>query len=72
MFDTEENLVDNGETGLSPAFDVLINKTLDSQEAIAPSQSVEVVQRALRIESYYSEITQAHEKPPTFQFELTA
>ena len=72
VFDTEENLVDNGETGLSPAFDVLINKTLDSQEAIAPSQSVEVVQRALRIESYYSEITQAHEKPPTFQFELTA
>jgi len=56
----------------SQAFDVLINKTLDDQDKIAPSQSVEVVQRALRIESFYSGITQAHEKPPSFQFELTA
>ena len=56
----------------SQAFDVLINKTLDDQEKIAPSQSMEVVQRALRIENFYSDITQAHEKPPSFQFELTA
>jgi len=56
----------------SQAFDVLINKTLDNQEKIAPSQSEAVVQRALRIESFYSGITQAHEKPPSFQFELTA
>ncbi|MBL4942557.1 MAG: hypothetical protein JKY81_12960 [Colwellia sp.] len=70
--DTDETLADSGQTGLPPAFDVLINKTLSSQEAIAPSQSVEVIQRSLRIESYYSGITQAYEKPPSNQFELTA
>jgi len=53
-------------------FEVLIKKTLDSQEKIAPSQSQEVVQRSLRIASFYSEITHAHTKPATYQFELTA
>jgi len=56
----------------SQAFDVLINKTLDKQDEVAPAQSTEVVQRSLRIASFYSGITQAHEKPPSFQFELTA
>lgn len=58
------------EDGLS--FDALINKTLVEQEKIAPTQSNEVLQRAARVESFYSNITQAYEKPATYQFELTA
>ncbi len=69
---TAQNSEQDNQTASSQAFDVLINKTLDNQEKIAPSQSMEVVQRALRIENYYLGITQAHEKPPSFQFELTA
>ena len=63
---------DDNQASSSQAFDVLINRTLDNQDKIAPSQSAEVVQRSLRIESFYSGIIQAHEKPPSFQFELTA
>jgi hypothetical protein len=63
---------DDSHTSSSHEFEVLINKTLDSQEKIAPSQSEAVVQRALRIESYYSGISNAYEKPATFKFELTA
>lgn len=53
-------------------FDAFINKTLTAQESIAPTQSNEVLQRAVRVETFYSNITQAYEKPATFQFELTA
>jgi len=53
-------------------FDQLINDTLASQEAIAPSRSADIDQRALRIEHFYSTINQAFEKPPRHQFELTA
>jgi len=53
-------------------FDQFINQTLKSQEAIAPSQTNEVQQRAGRIESFYSTITQAYEKPASHQFELIA
>lgn len=56
----------------SSSFDALIKRTLENQEEIAPTQSVEVAQRALRIESFYSGITQAYEKPTTSLFELTA
>jgi len=66
------NAVDDNQATPSQSFDVLINKTLTDQEKIAPSQPEAVVQRSLRIESFYSNITQAHEKPPSFQFELTA
>lgn len=66
------NAIDDNQASSSQAFDVLINRTLDNQDKIAPSQSAEVVQRSLRIESFYSGIIQAHEKPPSFQFELTA
>jgi len=69
---TSQNAEDDNQASSSQAFDVLINRTLDNQDKIAPSQSVEVVQRSLRIESFYSGIIQAHEKPPSFQFELTA
>jgi hypothetical protein len=36
------------------------------------SQSEATVQRSLRVESFYSDITQAYEKSPSFNFELTA
>jgi hypothetical protein len=53
-------------------FDTLINHTLKAQEDVSPSRSVAVDQRALRIENFYSNINQAYEKAPSFQFELTA
>ena len=53
-------------------FDTLINQTLKAQEQIAPSRSEEVIQRANRIENFYSDITQAYQKPASYQFELTA
>ncbi len=53
-------------------FDAFINKTLTAQESIAPTQSNEVLQRAVRVETFYSNITEAYEKPATYQFELTA
>ena len=53
-------------------FDTLINKTLKSQEDIAPTRSDEITQRALRIENFYSTINQAYSKEPSFQFQLTA
>ena len=56
----------------SASFDALINRTFESQDRVAPTQSVEVVQRSLRIASFYAGITQAYEKPSRSQFELTA
>ena len=67
---TEE--VESDRPSNSQTFNALINKTLQNQDKIAPSQSEVIVQRALRIESFYANITQAYEKPPTFKFELTA
>ena len=65
-------LLGDSQADSSHLFEVLIDKTLDNQDKIAPSQSKVIVQRALRIESFYAGITQANEKPPTFKFELTA
>ena len=56
----------------SSKFEVLINKTLENQDGVTSTQPEAVLQRALRIESYYANITQAYEKPPPFKFELTA
>ena len=53
-------------------FDRQINQTLDAQERIAPSRSDDTIQRAVRIESFYSNINQAYAKQPNNQFELTA
>ncbi|MBL4910742.1 MAG: hypothetical protein JKX78_12120 [Alteromonadaceae bacterium] len=53
-------------------FDSMINKTLKAQEDIVPTRSKEITQRALRIESFYSNINQAYSKEPSFQFQLTA
>ena len=59
-------------SGDEVSFDTFINRTLTAQEKIAPTQSNEVLQRAARVETFYSSITQAYEKPATYQFELTA
>jgi len=49
-----------------------INNKVLSQEQTLPSRSSDVIQRAGRIESFYSAITQAYQKPVNYQFELTA
>ena len=69
--------IDAEQTGESESndelsFDALINKTLTAQGSIAPTQSHEVLQRAVRVETFYSNITEAYEKPASHQFELTA
>ena len=69
---TRDGLSSDNESNSSQSFEVMINKTLDNQEKVAPSQPKAIVQRALRIESFYADITQAYEKPPSFKFELTA
>jgi len=64
-------------------FDIVINKTLKSQDNVLLSttspkseklsvQEHDVLLRSHRIEQFYSNITLAYEKPPNFQFELTA
>jgi len=64
----------------SEDFDRLMNQTLHAQETIAPSdhtlksknQSQEVQQRAQRVENFYRTVSQGHERPDNYQFELTA
>ena len=63
---------DESESDNELSFDAFINKTLTAQERIAPTQSNDVLQRAVRVETFYSNITQAYEKPASYQFELTA
>ncbi|WP_114324977.1 putative metalloprotease CJM1_0395 family protein [Candidatus Colwellia aromaticivorans] len=63
---------DESESDDELSFDAFINKTLTAQEYIAPTQSHEVLQRAVRVETFYSNITEAYGKPATYQFELTA
>lgn len=53
-------------------FDSFITDTLKAQEEIAPSRSEAVIQRALRVESYYSKISQAYNPPASSQLQLTA
>ena len=60
------------ESGDGLSFDDFINQTLNKQEYAAPTQSNEVLQRAERVETFYSNITTAYEKPATYQFELIA
>ena len=63
---------DESESDDGLSFDAFINKTLTAQERIAPTQSNEVLQRAVRVETFYSNIMQAYEKPASYQYELTA
>ena len=53
-------------------FDTMINQTLESQERIAPQRSQDVIDRAQRIETFYSNINHAYEKPSSHQFQLMA
>lgn len=56
-------------------FDTLINETLASQEAIAPSDSTrseDVDQRAQRIETFYLKINKAYEQAPSHHFQIQA
>ena len=69
---TAKGLSVDKEKNSSHEYEVLMNKTLKNQDEILPNQPEVIVQRALRIESFYAGITQAYEKPPTFNFELTA
>lgn len=70
VIDSDKRDESKSDDGLG--LDAFINKTLTAQESIAPTQSNEVLQRAVRVETFYSNITQAYEKPATHQFELTA
>lgn len=53
-------------------FDTLINHTLEAQEAVSPSRTDEVEERATRIESYYLKINKAYDGAPSSHFQLTA
>ncbi|MBL4822162.1 MAG: hypothetical protein JKX90_01380 [Colwellia sp.] len=66
------NQKDESETDNELSFDAFMNKTLTAQEQIAPTQSTEVLQRAVRVETFYANIMQAYEKPARYQFQLTA
>lgn len=68
----DSNQSDESKSDDGLGFDAFINKTLTAQDSVAPTQSNEVLQRAVRVETFYSNITQAYEKPATYQFELTA
>lgn len=52
--------------------DTKINQSLESEDITLPSRPINIDQRALRIEGFYSTITQAYEKPASHQFQLTA
>lgn len=56
----------------SKTFDEKINATLHAQDKIVPSIPNEVRERAQRIQGLYSNITHAHEKQASHQFELIA
>ena len=68
----DSNQSDESKSDDGLGFDAFINKTLTAQDSVAPTQSNEVLQRGVRVETFYSNITQAYEKPATYQFELTA
>lgn len=59
----------------SEGFDQLINRTIAAQDQVVPdlnTRSLEITERAARIETFYANINQAFERPPRFQFEITA
>lgn len=56
----------------SRSFDKQMSSTLKMQDYAVSAPSNEVKERTQRIEGYYSGITQAYEKAPSHQFELTA
>jgi len=56
----------------SEDFDALMNSTLKAQENLSSPRPSEVEERAGRIESFYSTIHHAYEKPIASQFVVTA
>lgn len=69
LLESDESL-ENNES--SKAFDRHMQQTLSAQETVVASRPIAVDERAGRIEQFYSNITQAFEKPSSYQFELTA
>jgi hypothetical protein len=70
---TTDVLADDVESNeASQEFDQFLAQTLSAQAQVSNSRELEIDQRAGRIEQFYSNINQAYEKPPSFQFELTA
>ena len=73
VIDSNDSLSDSSNASAqSSDFDQSIAETLAAQERIAPSRPSNIDQRAGRIESFYSTINQAYEKPDNHQFELIA
>lgn len=62
----------DSENSAAREYDILMNKTLKNQNDIGSYQSDVIVQRALRIENFYANISQAYERAPSNNFELTA
>jgi hypothetical protein len=58
--------------GSGDELDNLFEKTLAAQEQIAPSRSLQVENRASRVEGFYATINHAYEKPSGSNFQLTA
>lgn len=56
----------------SANFDEFINSTLEAQDRITSSRDQEIDDRAVRIATFYSDITQAYERPPRNQFQIQA
>lgn len=62
----------DGQSNSSKNYEVNTQQTLEQQSDLTASQSNVIVQRALRIESFYADITLAYEKSTTSKFELIA
>jgi hypothetical protein len=63
---------ESSESSANEDFDTLVNRTLESQEKVAPSRDASVDERSLRIEKFYTGINQAYEKESSSHFQLTA
>jgi hypothetical protein len=73
--EVEQNFTAENENALqanNSDFDKTMDQTFLSQQRQVTSRGADVEQRAGRIENFYLDINQAYQKPPTFQFELTA
>lgn len=69
---SKEYLLSDNEHNATHEHDLLMDETTNNQNEIGARGSDAIVKRALRIENFYANITQAYEKGPNFNFELTA
>ncbi|MDO6425450.1 putative metalloprotease CJM1_0395 family protein [Thalassotalea sp. 1_MG-2023] len=73
VIDTSDRFASNNAEEVSGNdFDQRIQQTLNAQEEIAPFRPAKVEKAAVVIESLYSNVHSAYEKPSRSQFELTA